>query len=436
MERLGDKMDFEQIELSKENVQPLAAGRNVRSLARALKAQEENSPEKTMSIFDDGCVEFENRLIEADCEDPMAVWDEYIKWAQQNATNDRLSQKMVPLLQRCTRAFQKDERYKNDPRYLRVWIKYIDTVNDPADIFAFLEANGIGQRLALFYSSWALVLELKRSLYAEAYAKIEEGINKQAEPVEQLQFALKQVRPLSPSFPLSLSPMCCAASESNSRASINATLTPHANIPLSLPPPPSPDAVPPAQFQHRMNKRTMDAMMSGAMGDKKEPENPNARDFGDLLSKSRKVVRPAQPTSSLAGATRKAPAKAPAVVKGAGNKAGFAIFCDDDSSSGAAAGGGGAWDALPSDKERSKENARAASAWTKDEAGTIPQKRARTGPAASAPAAPKAGVDFELFVDETLAPKAPVEVTATVAGTVTLIVTCDWHWHCRCSGDA
>lgn len=186
-------MDFEQIELSKENVQPLAAGRNVKSLARALKAQEENSPEKTRSIFDDGCSEFEDRLSEEGLEDPMAVWDEYIKWAQQNATSDTLQKRIVPLLQRCTRAFQKDDRYKNDPRYLRAWIKYIDTVHDPADIFAFLEANGIGQRLALFYSSWALVLELKRSQYAEAYAKIEEGINKQAEPVEQLQFALKQV---------------------------------------------------------------------------------------------------------------------------------------------------------------------------------------------------------------------------------------------------
>ena len=185
-------MDFEQIENSKENVQPLAAGRNVKALARALKAQEENSPEKTMSIFDDGCNEFEERLRQPQ-DDPMAVWDDYIKWAQQNATSDKLSSKIVTLLQRCTRAFQKDERYKNDPRYLRVWIKYIDTVRDPVDIFAFLEANGIGQRLALFYSSWALVLELKRSMYTEAYEKIEEGINKQAEPVEQLQFALKQV---------------------------------------------------------------------------------------------------------------------------------------------------------------------------------------------------------------------------------------------------
>lgn len=55
--------------------------------------------------------------------------------------------------------------------------------------------TGIGHKLALFYSSWALILEIKKRMYSEAYAKIEEGINKQAEPVEQLQFALKQVSP-------------------------------------------------------------------------------------------------------------------------------------------------------------------------------------------------------------------------------------------------
>jgi checkpoint serine/threonine-protein kinase len=186
-------MDFAQIELSKENVQPLATGRNVKALARQLKTMEEShSTSQTVSIFEEGCKDWETKLTK-EKEDPMAVWDDYIKWAQQHATSDKLQGHIVPLLQRCTAAFQKDVRYKDDPRYLRVWIKYIDTVRDPSDIFAFLEANGIGQRLALFYSSWALVLELKKSMYSEAYAKIEEGIRKQAEPIEQLHFALKQV---------------------------------------------------------------------------------------------------------------------------------------------------------------------------------------------------------------------------------------------------
>eukprot|EP00961_Rhodomonas_salina_P297055 3936897-Rhodomonas_salina.2 len=33
-------------------------------------------------------------------------------------------------------------------------------------------ANGIGTSLALFYTSWALAMELKKGMYAEAYAKV------------------------------------------------------------------------------------------------------------------------------------------------------------------------------------------------------------------------------------------------------------------------
>ena len=35
---------------------------------------------------------------------------------------------IVPLLQRCTKEFQDAKQYRNDVRYLRVWIRYIDTV--------------------------------------------------------------------------------------------------------------------------------------------------------------------------------------------------------------------------------------------------------------------------------------------------------------------
>lgn len=38
---------------------------------------------------------------------------------------------IVPLLQRATREFQDESRYKNDPRYLRMWIRYVDTVQAP-----------------------------------------------------------------------------------------------------------------------------------------------------------------------------------------------------------------------------------------------------------------------------------------------------------------
>ncbi len=99
---------------------------------------------------------------------------------------------MSSLLKRCTRQHQSDQRYKGDPRYLRIWIKYIDTVEQPLEAFAHLERFGIGSDLALFYTSWSLVLELKKAAYADAYSKLEDGIKRRARPPEQLQNALKQ----------------------------------------------------------------------------------------------------------------------------------------------------------------------------------------------------------------------------------------------------
>lgn len=167
------------------------------------------------------------------------------------------------------------------------------------------------------------------------------------------------------------------------------------------------DYISPLQFQHRMNKRTMEAVMNGgANAAAAEAENnPNAREFGDQLTKTRKAVRPA--AGAATGTTVRRAVPKTAQVKGSGNSAGFAIFCDDGAGSGAA--GGSAWESLPSEKERSKENARAASQWTKDQAGTVPQKKTRPPIQSSGIPVLKAGVDFELFSDQGLSKAGNVE---------------------------
>jgi hypothetical protein len=356
----GSVIDFAEIEDVKENVQPLRAGRNPKDLAKQVKGLKSQPLTNTVSVFEQASREWEEKLAGYAGDDPLELWDEYIKWAQQNATSDKLAEQLVGLLQRCTRKFQASEQYKDDPRYLRIWIKYIDTVADPADIFEFLEANRIGTGLALFYTSWALVLELKKSMYAEAYQKLDQAIQRKAHPVEKVQTALKD-------------------------------------------------------FQHRMNQRTIETMKNAALESKPAVDPKRGREFGDQLTKKREVARAApavSSASSVAGTTARrgpggaAPAARSVPVQGAGNKAGFSIFCDDGADAGAAAPGGFA--NLPGEKERSKENLRAATKWTKDEAGTVPQSRApRPTPAGSQAAAAKAGVDFELFVDEELQGQEP-----------------------------
>ena len=356
----GSVIDFAEIEDVKENVQPLRAGRNPKDLAKQVKGLKSQPLTNTVSVFEEASREWEEKLAGYAGDDPLELWDEYIKWAQQNATSDKLAEQLVGLLQRCTRKFQASEQYKDDPRYLRIWIKYIDTVADPADIFEFLEANRIGTGLALFYTSWALVLELKKSMYAEAYQKLDQAIQRKAHPVEKVQTALKD-------------------------------------------------------FQHRMNQRTIETMKNAALESKPAVDPKRGREFGDQLTKKREVARVApavSSASSVAGTTARrgpggaVPSARSVPVQGAGNKAGFSIFCDDGADAGAAAPGGFA--NLPGEKERSKENLRAATKWTKDEAGTVPQSRApRPTPAGSQAAAAKAGVDFELFVDEELQGQEP-----------------------------
>jgi hypothetical protein len=336
-----------QIENSKENIQPIAGGRNITTLASRVKiSNAQRQPEQ--SKLDLEIELWEDRILTGKSEDPLSVWDEYIKWALQNFTGDKMAGNIVPLLQRCTRRFQCDKRYKNDVRYLNIWIKYIDTVHDPADIFSFLEANEIGKELAITYTSWALVLELKKGMYAEAYSKLEEGLKRRAVPLEQLQNALQQ-------------------------------------------------------FQHRMNTRTMVAIQDAEYdAPQTNSAKTESREFGDQITKSRRLVKPAgticNGSSLIAGLTSNV-AK-PSVKREAGNSGGFSVFIDSGHDGIAESPAAVQWSYLPTEKEKVKENIRSASQWTKDAAGTLPMKRTKA--AAIRPAAPKAGIDFEMFVDEGL----------------------------------
>ena len=65
---------------------------------------------------------------------------------------------MIPLLERCTRAFKDNDLYTNDTRYIGVWVSYADACIDPTDIFQFLKVNRIGEYCAgrpLHHPRWA-----------------------------------------------------------------------------------------------------------------------------------------------------------------------------------------------------------------------------------------------------------------------------------------
>jgi hypothetical protein len=89
------------------------------------------------------------------------------------------------LLERCVDGLKEMDAYRNDERYLRVWLSYADTLEDPEDVFNFLRANNIAQNLALFYSTWAYIMEGK-GYFPMAEKLYEEGQRMRAQPEDLL----------------------------------------------------------------------------------------------------------------------------------------------------------------------------------------------------------------------------------------------------------
>eukprot|EP00850_Spirogloea_muscicola_P001065 SM000004S14935 [mRNA] locus=s4:351711:358828:+ [translate_table: standard] len=170
-------------ELSKENVQPLKGGRDVDSLNKALK-------QKVSGDTDTASREQERRLLlqaidSYSGEDPLRPWLKYLKWIKLHYPSGGLQGETLSVLEKCTKRFQQDGRYRSDIRYLRIWIQYADCCREPGDIFAFLDVHSIGQDHALYYEAYATYLELCRD-FGKAQAVYEAGISRQAQPVARL----------------------------------------------------------------------------------------------------------------------------------------------------------------------------------------------------------------------------------------------------------
>ena len=148
-------IDFNVIEGHKENIQALPSGRSAKALAQLYSPPLLGANPSPSNIEDGNSEkrrEFEKELQTIDeADDPLDVYDRYVKWTldaypSAQSTNSGL----LPLLERATKAFQSSTHYKNDPRYLKIWLHYIRMFSDaPREVFVFLARHGIGENLAL-----------------------------------------------------------------------------------------------------------------------------------------------------------------------------------------------------------------------------------------------------------------------------------------------
>jgi hypothetical protein len=178
-------VSMDQIEQSKENIIPVKSGRKPTELARVLAAMDSHDASED-AAHRAKVAEFEEAVIRADESDnPLEPWIAYISYVRGVEISNPL-RSLKPLLLRCARHFVNVNRFRNDAQYLRVWTEYADLCGDPLPVFAFLMARRIGEDLALFYISYATVLEHLVHACADADTVFQHGLQVMAHPVSML----------------------------------------------------------------------------------------------------------------------------------------------------------------------------------------------------------------------------------------------------------
>ncbi|XP_017754216.1 PREDICTED: uncharacterized protein LOC108546562 isoform X2 [Eufriesea mexicana] len=175
------------IALCKENIQPLRYGRNAVQLGTALRAQEDTDAQQILlqekQMYEEAIKNYEG-------DDPLESWYEYILWVEQSYPKNGHESHVGKLLQQCLAIFEKEIKYHQDRRYIRLWINYISMQKNPLELYQLLHNNGIGTMVADMYRAWAFELE-----QIEDYKRADEvylmGLSALAEPQDELDYAHK-----------------------------------------------------------------------------------------------------------------------------------------------------------------------------------------------------------------------------------------------------
>lgn len=173
-------VDITSIEQQKENILPLASGRSAAHLVTLASQSKSALEAKLLSrhqwhqVRIDAIEQFEaqgtweegkdgltREEVEQLSDDPLDIHHLYVRFISESYVAGASAQsRLIPLLESSTRRFLQGERYKNDPRYLRLWTTYARQIECPEDCYRFLFAKGVGDRLASLYEEYSRVLEV------------------------------------------------------------------------------------------------------------------------------------------------------------------------------------------------------------------------------------------------------------------------------------
>ncbi|KAJ3815526.1 hypothetical protein F5876DRAFT_30363 [Lentinula aff. lateritia] len=120
-------------------------------------------------------------------EDPLAVYVEFVQWTLDNFDDNDPHSGLSQLLDEATKKFKKDEAYKADLRYLKLWALYANRVSQRSAIgvYSQLWKNGFGVSYSLLYEEYASILEAV-GRFEDADQVYRTGVKRHARPIERL----------------------------------------------------------------------------------------------------------------------------------------------------------------------------------------------------------------------------------------------------------
>ncbi|XP_068631003.1 uncharacterized protein BubR1 isoform X2 [Battus philenor] len=173
------------IDVSKENIQPLRGGRNLLQLGTALQAQSDVDAQRQLQLQKE---EHETAIRQYQGMDPLEPWFNYIQWVEQSYPKHGHEGHIDKLIKDCLQLFEKDERYYQDRRLVKLWIKYVDCLSNPLEIYQRLYNTGIGVECSEFYRAWACYCE-ESGDYKKANQVYMLGLQAKAQPLDELEQA-------------------------------------------------------------------------------------------------------------------------------------------------------------------------------------------------------------------------------------------------------
>lgn len=82
---------------------------------------------------------YEDAIKNYEGDDPLENWYEYILWVEQSYPKSGHESHIGRLLQQCLSIFEKDVKYHQDRRYIRLWINYVsNTLREPSYVIVLI----------------------------------------------------------------------------------------------------------------------------------------------------------------------------------------------------------------------------------------------------------------------------------------------------------